>query len=159
MAAGPHRRRRSVDGFSAGPLLPVYTGRMPRRRHAAIALGVGMVTGIFSGLLGIGGGLIIIAGLTRWLHTTQHEAHGSSLVAVIPIAVVGSVYLTLQQQAMGRELVHWPIAVVIGVASIVGAPLGAYLAHQTSGAILRRIVAVTAFAVAASMFARAAGWL
>jgi len=122
---------------------------MPSRR-TAIALGVGLVTGVFSGLLGIGGGLIVIAGLVGWLRTPQHEAHGTSLIAIIPIALVGSVVLWTHDHA----LVRVPTAVLIGGASIIGAPLGARIAHAASGRLLRRIVGVTALVVAAAMLVK-----
>ncbi len=125
---------------------------MPRRR-IAIALATGLLTGIFSGLLGIGGGLIIVATMVAWLHTSQHEAHGSSLVAVIPIALVGALLL-------GRHaFVNWPLAAVMGGASIIGAPVGARLAHAAPGPVLRRIVGLVALLVAAAMLGQVFGWI
>jgi uncharacterized membrane protein YfcA len=125
------------------------------RQQVVLAVVLGMITGLFSGLLGIGGGLIVIAGMVGWLHTSQHEAHGSSLVAVIPIAVVGVMVLWLQN----HDLVRLTAAVVIGAATIVGAPLGARLAHAASAITLRRMVGVTALGSSAAMFGKVLGWI
>jgi uncharacterized membrane protein YfcA len=121
----------------------------------ALALATGVITGVFSGLLGIGGGLLIIAALVGWLHTSQHEAHGSSLVAVIPIALVASLVLWTHD----HQLVRWSTAAVIGAASIVGAPFGARLAHATSAPVLRRMIGVIALLSSAAMFGKVLGWL
>ena len=125
------------------------------RRQVALALSTGLITGAFSGLLGIGGGLLIIAALVGWLHTTQHEAHGTSLVAVIPIALVASLVLWTHD----HQLVRWSTAVVIGVASIIGAPVGARLAHATSGPVLRRMIGGIALLSSAAMFGKVLGWI
>jgi uncharacterized membrane protein YfcA len=131
-----------------------YTFAMARQQ-VVLAVVLGIITGLFSGLLGIGGGLIVIAGMVGWLHTRQHEAHGSSLVAVIPIAVVGVIVMWLHN----HDLVRLTAAAVIGGASIVGAPLGARLAHATSALTLRRIVGVTALGSSAAMFGKVLGWI
>jgi uncharacterized membrane protein YfcA len=125
------------------------------RQQVVLAVVLGLITGLFSGLLGIGGGLIVIAGMVGWLHATQHEAQGSSLVAVIPIAVTGVMVLWVQN----HDLVRPTAAVVIGGASIAGAPLGARLAHAASARTLRRLVGVTALASSAAMFGKVLGWI
>ena len=54
---------------------------------------VGLVAGFLGGLVGVGGGVIMIPLMTEILKFRQHEAHGTSLVAVVFTAVVGaSVY-------------------------------------------------------------------
>jgi uncharacterized membrane protein YfcA len=49
-----------------------------------ILLTVGLIAGIFSGFLGIGGGIIIIPALVYWLGYSQHNAQGTSLGLLLP---------------------------------------------------------------------------
>jgi uncharacterized membrane protein YfcA len=57
------------------------------RRRLAL---VGAVAGLLSGLLGIGGGIIIVPGLMWAAGCDRHTASGTSLVAILPIAVVAA---------------------------------------------------------------------
>jgi uncharacterized membrane protein YfcA len=52
---------------------------------------VGLIAGSLGGLVGVGGGVIIIPLMTETLNFRQHEAHGTSLVAVVFTGVAGSV--------------------------------------------------------------------
>ena len=52
---------------------------------------VGLIAGSLGGLVGVGGGVIIIPLMTETLKFRQHEAHGTSLVAVVFTGVAGSV--------------------------------------------------------------------
>ncbi len=52
---------------------------------------VGLIAGMLGGFLGTGGGVIIVPLMTETLRFRQHEAHGTSLVAVVFTSVVGSV--------------------------------------------------------------------
>jgi uncharacterized membrane protein YfcA len=55
-----------------------------------LGLGVGLFTGIISGLMGIGGGNVLVPASTILLHLVQHQAQGVSLVVIIPTAVSGA---------------------------------------------------------------------
>ena len=54
------------------------------------ALVIGFAAGVSSGLLGIGGGVLFVPGLVIFLGETQLTAEATSLLAVIPVAVVGA---------------------------------------------------------------------
>ena len=58
--------------------------------NARLAL-VGVAAGLLSGLLGIGGGIIIVPGLIWAAGLDRHTASGTSLVAILPIAVVAAI--------------------------------------------------------------------
>ena len=45
---------------------------------------VGLVAGVFGGLLGIGGGTIVVPSLVYFFHMTQHKAQGTILAAFLP---------------------------------------------------------------------------
>lgn len=82
-------------------------------------MGIGVVAGLMSGLFGVGGGILIVPALTLLARMPQRRAHGTSLAAVLPIAVCGMVSFAVSGS------VDWPVAVAIGAGAVVGAQLGA----------------------------------
>jgi uncharacterized membrane protein YfcA len=90
---------------------------MPSGR-AAPALVIGLVAGVASGLLGVGGGVIMVPGLVLALRATQHEAHATSLAAIIPIGAVGFALFAAHGE------VNYAMGALLVAGSVVGAPLG-----------------------------------
>jgi uncharacterized protein len=85
------------------------------RLRAAI---IGLGGGIASGLLGIGGGVIMVPLLVMLLGIPQRSAHAVSLASIAPIAVVAvTVYVA-------RGEVWWAAAGLIAAGTVLGAPLG-----------------------------------
>ncbi len=107
----------------------------------ATAVGIGVATGLFAGLLGVGGGLIIVPGMTALLHVRQHEAHGTSLLVIIPIALVGALILG---QSHDVDLL---VGLVLAATSIAGAVIGARLTRRLSDRELRRLFGMAAIAI------------
>jgi len=62
---------------------------MPSRRLLQLAA-IGTAAGVFSGLFGVGGGTVIVPLLVIWLGYGEHEATGTSLVAIVLIAAVAA---------------------------------------------------------------------
>ena len=85
-----------------------------------LAVLLGVVAGILSGLFGVGGGILFVPTLT-WLGLTQLHAEATSLLAIIPTVLVG----VWRQQRYGN--VRWRAALAIGIASIGAAVGGAAL--------------------------------
>jgi uncharacterized membrane protein YfcA len=96
---------------------------------AAIAIGV--CAGILAGLLGVGGGVLFVPGLVIFLGLGQHQAEATSLLAIIPVAIVG----TFKQDGYGNVRRH--DALLMGLLSIAGAAAGVALANALSGTVLR----------------------
>jgi uncharacterized protein len=96
---------------------------------AAIAIGV--CAGIVAGLLGVGGGVLFVPGLVIFLGLGQHQAEATSLLAIVPVAIVG----TVKQDGYGN--VRRGDAIVMGLLSIAGAAAGVALANALSGTVLR----------------------
>jgi uncharacterized membrane protein YfcA len=87
-----------------------------------------------SGLLGVGGGVVLVPGFMAALAMTQKEAIANSLLAIIPIAVVGAfVYYA----GTGEHHVRLDLALAIAAGSVIGAAAGARLAHRVSDRSLR----------------------
>ncbi len=55
-----------------------------------VPLAIGLISGAFGGLLGIGGGVVMVPLLTGWARLDQHSAHGTSLVGVVFTGIVGA---------------------------------------------------------------------
>lgn len=77
-----------------------------------------MCAGLLSGLLGVGGGIILIP-LLVLIGFSQHEAHATSLAAICPIAIVGATTFALADE------VEYGLAVALAAGSLIGAPVGA----------------------------------
>jgi len=96
------------------------------------ALVIGFIGGIFGGLVGLGGGVIMVPLLTLWAGLTQHEAHGTSLAAVIATGIVGAwVYA-------GRGAVNWSSAAWLAAAAVAASYFSARHASRIPGLRLRR---------------------
>jgi len=87
--------------------------------HALIGIAIGMLAGVGSGLLGVGGGTIMVPLSVLWLGLTQHRAHATSLAAIVPIAALGAVTFALAEE------VDLPAAIGLAAGALIGAPLGA----------------------------------
>ncbi|MBA3718515.1 MAG: sulfite exporter TauE/SafE family protein [Actinobacteria bacterium] len=115
---------------------------------ALVAL-LGLLAGVLSGLLGVGGGILFVPTLTIGLGLTQLHAEATSLLAIIPTVVAGAV----QQHRYGN--IRWRSAVLIGLASIAGVEGGAQLAESLPDQTLKRLFAVLVLVVAAQILWRA----
>ena len=116
--------------------------------HYVLAVALGVVAGILSGLFGVGGGILFVPILT-WLGLTQLHAEASSLLAIIPTVFVG----VWRQQRYGN--VRWKAAAILGIASIAAAVGGAQVAISLPESTLRKLFAVLMIAVAAQIAWRA----
>ena len=92
---------------------------------------IGLAGGVVAGLLGVGGGVLFVPGLVIFLGLSQHQAEATSLLAIIPVAIVG----TYRQDRYGN--VHRRDALQLGLLSVAGAAAGVALANALSGAALR----------------------
>ncbi|HUJ91329.1 MAG TPA: sulfite exporter TauE/SafE family protein, partial [Gaiellaceae bacterium] len=114
----------------------------------ALAVLLGVVAGVLSGLFGVGGGILFVPTLTA-LGLSQLHAEASSLLAIIPTVMVG----VWRQQRYGN--VRWRPAMIIGLASIGAAVAGAQVAESLPEATLRKLFAVFLLVTAAQIAWRA----
>lgn len=87
------------------------------------AILLGFAAGAAGGLLGVGGGILFVPALSLVLGQSHLDAEATSLLAIIPVAVVGA----WRQSGYGN--VRWPDGLAIGTLSAGGAVLGAVLAN------------------------------
>lgn len=103
---------------------------------------IGLFAGVGSGLLGVGGGIVMVPLLTLVAGFTQHRAHATSLAAIIPIASVGSLAYVLAGE------IDYGIAGLLIAGSLVGAPLGARIMSRVTENHLESMFGLLMLAVA-----------
>jgi uncharacterized membrane protein YfcA len=113
------------------------------------AILIGVAAGVLGGLLGVGGGVLFVPGLVLFLSLSQHQAEGTSLLAIVPVALVGA----FRQDRYGN--VRRGDALLMGVLSIAGVAGGVALANALSGAALRVAFAALMLLIAAQLMRRA----
>jgi len=109
----------------------------------------GLVAGVLSGTIGIGGGLAFVPILTIAFRTTQVVAQGTSLAAIVPTALVGG----FTHIRLGN--VHREAALLTGLGGAVGAVGGALVAVHVAGPLLARIFGALLVVSAVIMWRRA----
>jgi uncharacterized membrane protein YfcA len=104
--------------------------------HIAFDLALGLLSGILAGFMGVGGGAVIVPGLTLVLGLTQQQAQGTSLAVILVTAPAGAV-------AHARNgNVAWPLVPMLAAGALVGAPAAALAAQRLPHDWLVRAFAV-----------------
>lgn len=107
---------------------------------------IGLVSGIFGGIFGIGGATILIPALIYAAHLTQHQAQGTALAALLP--PVG-ILAFLSYYRAGNVKLNFAGFICIGF--VVGGLIGANLAQGISEPNLRKLFGVYLLFIAAKM--------
>ena len=101
-----------------------------------IIFSMGLITGILSGLFGVGGGIILIPMLVLLLGVTQHSAQGISMLMMIPTAIVGIYHFHKD------KLVNYHMATYMATGAVVGALISANFVQYIPADILKKIFGV-----------------
>ncbi len=96
---------------------------------------LGVVAGFLGGLFGVGGGILIVPALVLFMHMDQRLAHGTSLAAVLPIAVASLIGYTLEDK------VDWPVGVLLAIGAVGGAVIGTHILHVLPQRVLGYVFA------------------
>lgn len=116
-----------------------------------IVLGIGLSAGILSGLVGVGGGVVMVPALVYFLHYNQHQAQGTSLaVLTLPVVVLAALRYYQECKKMGTPI-DLKIVGLLAVTFLVGGYLGSHIAVKLDREILRKIFAVILFYTAFKM--------
>ena len=98
--------------------------------QAAVAAGIGLVAGFFAGLAGIGGGVVIVPSSVLLLDLAQHEAQGTSLVAIVFTAIAGTMVNRRNRRVRLQD------GLIAGMGGVVGSVLGSRIALAVEGRTL-----------------------
>lgn len=107
---------------------------------------IGIAAGMLSGLVGVGGGLIIVPALVYFIGMSQHSAQGTSLgLILLPVGILG--VLTYYRQG------HIDVKIVglLAIGFIAGSYFGSRIAINLSQDIVRKIFAALMIIVAIKM--------
>ncbi|HEY0632784.1 MAG TPA: sulfite exporter TauE/SafE family protein [Thermoleophilaceae bacterium] len=114
-----------------------------------LALLIGFVAGVSSGLLGVGGGVLFVPALALVLGLSQVSAESTSLLAIIPVAIVGA----WRQREYGN--VRLRQGLILGALSPLGVVAGAELANVLPARALELSFAAVQLVFAAGLARRA----
>jgi len=117
---------------------------------------IGSGIGLVSSLVGIGGGTMTVPFLL-YVRTPIHKAIATSAACGLPIAIAGSMgflFITwskTSELAYSSGYLYWPALLGIVIASVLFAPIGAWLAYRLSQRYLKQIFAVLLYILAIKM--------
>jgi hypothetical protein len=116
-----------------------------KRSRLYLAFALGFVSGVISGLLGVGGGIVLVPLLIFILELDIHVAVATTMFTMIFTALAG----VTQHFLLGN--VNFEVALMLGVGSILGTQIGAYLYKRASNTLLRGVFAVILLAISVEM--------
>lgn len=102
-----------------------------------ILLSIGLMAGILSGFVGIGGGVVIVPALVFTLGLSQHEAQGTSLfVLMMPVVLLA----VINYWKAGN--VNWKFGLIIAGAFVIGGFIGSKLSLKLSPGIVKLVFGI-----------------
>lgn len=109
-----------------------------RSDRTATAVALGFAAGIASGLLGVGGGIVMVPGLVLALGASQHQANATSLAAIVPIGLIGYAVFALD------GAVNYALGALLAAGAVAGAPMGVRAMARLPERALRLLFAAVA---------------
>lgn len=108
---------------------------------------IGLLAGVLSGILGVGGGVVMVPLMLLLLGYTQHQAQGTSLAVLsVPVTFIGA----YNYHQAGHEI-DWRVALGIAVLFVVGAFVGSKFAISLDQKMLKKIFGGILIVVAIKM--------
>ncbi|MFM7024225.1 MAG: TSUP family transporter [Flavobacteriales bacterium] len=111
-----------------------------------ILLVIGLVAGLFSGMIGIGGGIVIVPALVYFLGMNQHMAQGTSLaMMLLPVGILGVM------NYYNKGALDVKAALLLAIPFVVGAFVGSKFILNLDASIAKKIFAGVMMVVAVKM--------
>jgi hypothetical protein len=107
---------------------------------------LGLIAGALSGLIGIGGGIIIVPALVFLFGFSQHQAQGTTLALLVPPIGLPAAWTYFK---VGN--VNFEVAMLVCVGFFLGGFIGAKVAASLSNVVLERVFGIAMLAVALKM--------
>lgn len=112
---------------------------------------IGLGAGVLSGLVGVGGGIVMVPALVFFMQYTQHQAQGTSLaVLTLPVVIFASLYYYQQGLKTGAPI-DLKVVGLLAMGFVVGAYFGSKLAINIDQQMLKKIFAIILFYTAFKM--------
>jgi len=110
---------------------------------------LGILAGIASGLLGIGGGVIMVPAMVLlFAGFGQKTAQGTALAVMIPLAIIG----TLRYMQNPDITINWTVVILIAASAIAGTLIGTAMMSRLPVDFIRKCFAVLMLVIAIKMF-------
>jgi len=106
---------------------------------------IGLVSGVTSGLFGVGGGIVMVPAMILLLKLDAKTAVATSLLVIIPTALAGSIL----NHSFGR--IEWRTAAALIPLAIIGALAGTHFKESVDSEILKRVFGALIMLVGAQM--------
>jgi uncharacterized membrane protein YfcA len=117
------------------------------------AIIIGLAAGVLSGLVGVGGGIIMVPALVFFLQYNQHQAQGTSLaVLTLPVVILASIYYYHQCQRQGTPI-DLSVVAFLALGFLIGGYFGSKIALAISQDLLKKIFAIILFYTAFKLLA------
>jgi len=132
------------------PLLQVINHKLFTKMglNEIIQLGlIGLIAGIVSGALGVGGGIVLIPALALFFGMSQHMAQGTSIAILLPPT---GILAAITYHKHGN--INWTYAFIIMIVFVLGAWLGAKFSVSVPDKTLKKIFAVYLVIIGVKMF-------
>jgi len=111
-----------------------------------ILLLMGVVAGVLSGMVGIGGGIVLVPALVYFFGFSQHTAQGTVLfMFLLPVGILGA----FNYWQAGH--IDWKVACIMAVTFLGGSFLGSKLAISVDGLTLKRVFGAVIFLLSLKM--------
>jgi uncharacterized membrane protein YfcA len=118
---------------------------MPTQTFIIIII-IGLAAGMLSGLVGVGGGIIIVPALAFFLGFSQHEAQGTSLgILLLPAGIFAAINYYKQ------GFIDVKVVLLLFVGFLIGGYFGSKISLSLSEAVVKKIFAIMLVVVAAKM--------
>lgn len=103
---------------------------------------IGLSAGVLSGLVGVGGGIILVPALVFFLQYTQHQAQGTSLgVLTFPVVILGFLHYYYSSKG-GAAPIDMKVIGVLAISFFAGSYFGSSLALKINQEMLKKIFAI-----------------
>ena len=108
---------------------------------------IGLAAGVLSGMIGVGGGIIIVPALVYFLGLTQHESQGTSLALMLPPIGIMAAYNYYKADALNLKY-----AIVIAIFFVIGGYFGSRLSlNVLSEAMMKKFFGIVMLFAAIKM--------
>ena len=114
--------------------------------NTILYLAIGLVGGILSGLLGLGGGVIIIPALVLLTGMSQHLAQGTTLAMMVPPIGLLAAWVYYHNKNVDIK-----VAIIMCISFVIGTLLSAPVANKIPQAALTRIFGVALLLISLKM--------
>ncbi len=112
-----------------------------------IVIIIGLAAGFLSGMVGVGGGLIIVPALVYFMHFSQHTAQGTSLgLILLPVGILS----VIQYYKQGH--IDFLVVAILAIGFLAGSYYGSKLALSLPQDTVKKIFALLMIVIAIKMF-------